>query len=68
MNSNQQKSLKRPTDIAQQFKELQELRLKVRRAELAATDRERSFYNDANEGPRSQGPKMPNDIDRKSRR
>ena len=51
MNSNQQKSLKRPTDVAQQFRELQELRLKVRRAESAATDRERSFDNDANEGP-----------------
>lgn len=66
MNSNQQKSLKRPTDVAQQFRELQKLRLKVRRAELAATDRERSFDSDANDGPRSQGPK-PNEIDRKSR-
>jgi len=66
MNSDQQKRLKTPTDIAQQFKELQELRLRVRRAELAATGCEHGFGNDVNNGPRSQGPKMPNDNSRKS--
>jgi hypothetical protein len=66
MNSEQQKRLKTPTDIAQQFKELQELRLKVRRAELTATGGEHGFGNDANNGHRSQGPKMPNDNNRKS--
>jgi hypothetical protein len=66
MNSDQQKRLQTPTDIAQQFKELQELRVKVRRAELAATGCERSFGNDANNGPRSQDPKMLTDNSQKS--
>jgi hypothetical protein len=66
MNSDQQKRLKTPTDIAEQFKELQELRLKVRRAELAAAGCEHGFGDDANNGPRSQGPKMPNDNSQKS--
>jgi hypothetical protein len=55
MNLDRQKRLKTPTDIAQQFKELQELRLKVRRAESAATGCERGFGNETHNGPRVAG-------------
>ena len=67
MKRNNRKMPNRPSDIAEQLRELLQLRRKVRAAEIAAASRDRSGSNEPTARNSERNPKMPNQSSRKFR-
>jgi len=67
MKRNNRKIPNRPSDIAEQLRELLQLRRKVRAAEIAAASRDRSGSNEPTARNSEHSPKKPNGSSRKFR-